>query len=69
MAYQLIFQPAGRRGLVDDSKTILECSRDLGVAIESPCGSGKVCGKCKIKVEEGFFEKFAIDSKMAHLSP
>lgn len=69
MAYQLIFQPAGRRGLVSESKTLLECSRDLGVAIEAPCGSGKVCGKCKVKIEEGFFEKFGIDSKMAHLSP
>ncbi len=69
MSYQIIFQPSGRRGPVEEGKTLLEASRELGVDIEAICGGAKKCGKCKIKIEEGFFEKFNIESKMEHLSP
>lgn len=67
--YQVIFQPSGRRGRVEEGKTLLEASRELGVDIEAVCGGAKKCGKCKVKIEEGFFEKFNIDSKMGNLSP
>lgn len=40
----------------------------MGVDIESLCGEKKFCGKCKIRVEEGFFEKFGIESSGSHLS-
>ncbi|MFZ5632550.1 MAG: ASKHA domain-containing protein [Bacillota bacterium] len=66
--YQVIFQPSGRRGRVEEGKNLLEASRELGVDIEAICGGAKKCGKCKVKIEEGFFEKFNIDSRMSHLS-
>jgi len=69
MEYNVIFQPSGRRGKVAAGKTLLEASHELGVEIEAPCGAHKVCGKCKVKIETGFFEKFNIDSRMEHLSP
>ncbi|MGB9803605.1 ASKHA domain-containing protein [Desulfofundulus sp.] len=69
MQHQVIFQPSGRRGMVERGITLLEAARELGVDIENLCGGAKVCGKCKIKIEEGFFEKFGIDSSMEHLSP
>ncbi|MCL6557710.1 MAG: ASKHA domain-containing protein [Firmicutes bacterium] len=69
MEHLVIFQPSGRRGKVEDGTTLLDASHELGVDIEAVCGGVKVCGKCKVKIEEGFFEKFNIDSKMAHLSP
>ncbi|OAT82971.1 ASKHA domain-containing protein [Desulfotomaculum copahuensis] len=69
MASTVIFQPSGRRGQVEQGKTLLEAARELGVDIESVCGGVKVCGKCKVKIEEGFFEKFGIDSRVEHLSP
>lgn len=69
MSFHIIFQPSGRRGLVEEGKTLLDASRELGVDIEAPCGGAKVCGKCKVKIEEGYFEKFALDSQMSHLSP
>lgn len=69
MSYQVIFQPSGRRGRVEEGKTLLEASRELGVDIEAICGGAKKCGKCKVKIEEGFFEKFNIDSRMSNLSP
>ncbi|PKM81136.1 MAG: ferredoxin [Firmicutes bacterium HGW-Firmicutes-14] len=64
-----MFQPSGRRGKVAEGKTLLEASYELGVEIEAPCGAHKVCGKCKVKVETGFFEKFNIDSRVENLSP
>ncbi|MHB8986486.1 MAG: ASKHA domain-containing protein [Eubacteriales bacterium] len=69
MQHRVIFQPSGRRGKVEDGTTLLDASHELGVDIEAVCGAVKVCGKCKVKVEEGFFEKFNIDSKMSNLSP
>ncbi|HAP31620.1 MAG TPA: ferredoxin [Firmicutes bacterium] len=69
MGHTVIFQPSGRRGTVESGTDLLDASRQLGVDIESPCGAARVCGKCKVQVEEGFFEKFGIESKMSNLSP
>ncbi len=66
---KVIFQPSGRRGEIEEGKTILEAAQALGVDIEGLCGNKKVCGKCKVRIEEGYFEKDNIDSGMAHLSP
>ena len=62
----VIFQPSGRRGLVPEGVTIVEASRLLGVDIEAPCGGKQVCGKCKVRVEQGQFQKFGIESKHMH---
>jgi len=66
---KLIFQPSGRRGEVDKGMTIIEASRLLGADIEALCGEKKKCGKCKIRIEEGFFEKYGIQSSMSHTNP
>ncbi|MFQ5975641.1 MAG: ASKHA domain-containing protein [Candidatus Hydrothermarchaeales archaeon] len=68
MKYKVIFQPSGRRGDVEEGKTLQQASQELGVEIESICGGKKTCGKCKVQIQEGFFEKFGIDSKMENLS-
>jgi uncharacterized 2Fe-2S/4Fe-4S cluster protein (DUF4445 family) len=65
----VIFQPSGRRGKVEKGLTLIEASRRLGVDIESLCGEKKKCGKCIVRIEEGYFEKFGIDSKKGHVSP
>jgi uncharacterized 2Fe-2S/4Fe-4S cluster protein (DUF4445 family) len=65
----VIFQPSGRRGLVDEGTTIKEASRGLGVDIESICGEKQTCGKCLVRVEEGFFERFGIESHSSHCGP
>lgn len=66
---RIIFQPSGRRGEVKKGITIIEASRELGVDIETLCGEKKVCGKCKVRIEEGFFEKFGIRSTRENVSP
>ncbi|RJP70311.1 MAG: DUF4445 domain-containing protein [Candidatus Abyssobacteria bacterium SURF_17] len=65
----VIFQPSGQRGRVEEGKNLLEVSRELGVDIESVCGGTKTCGKCKVRVQRGFFERHGIHSQMEHLSP
>lgn len=66
---KVIFQPSGRRGEVADGTNLLEAARLLGVDIENICGGKGTCGKCKVRIEEGYFEKDAIESKMSHLTP
>jgi len=65
----VIFQPSGSRGYVEDGTPLLEAARELGVAIESPCGGRMMCSKCRVHIEEGFFERFGIYSSMDHLNP
>lgn len=64
----VIFQPSGRRGKVEKGISLIEASRLLGVDIEALCGEKKVCGKCKVRIEEGFFEKFGIQSSRSNVS-
>ncbi|MCK4768286.1 MAG: 2Fe-2S iron-sulfur cluster binding domain-containing protein, partial [Desulfobacula sp.] len=65
----VIFQPSGRRGEVPKGCNIIEASRLLGVDIEALCGETKVCGKCIVRIEEGHFEKYNIQSSMNNVSP
>ncbi|MBI4317085.1 MAG: DUF4445 domain-containing protein [Chloroflexi bacterium] len=69
MEHRVIFQPSGRRGLVEQGKTLLEAARELGVEIETVCGQKQTCGKCKVRIEEGFFQRYGIASGMEHVSP
>ncbi len=68
-SHRVVFQPAGRQGLVPSGITILEAARLLGVEIESICGGRQTCGKCKVIIEEGFFPKLRIRSSREHVSP
>ena len=65
---KIIFQPSGRRGEIRKGLNIIEASRLLGVDIETLCGEKKVCGKCKVRIEEGHFEKYGVRSSRANLS-
>lgn len=66
--FMVIFQPSARRGLIEEGTNLIEASRQLGVDIEALCGEKKVCGKCKVRIEEGFFEKFGIQSSKKNVS-
>ncbi|MDA3789941.1 MAG: 2Fe-2S iron-sulfur cluster-binding protein, partial [Desulfobacula sp.] len=65
----VIFQPSGRRGEVPKGCNIIEASRLIGVDIEALCGETKVCGKCIVRIEEGHFEKYNIQSSIDHVTP
>ncbi len=66
---KVIFQPSGTRGEIKRGLSIIEASRELGVDIEILCGEKRVCGKCKVRIEEGSFEKFGIHSTLKNVSP
>jgi uncharacterized 2Fe-2S/4Fe-4S cluster protein (DUF4445 family) len=53
----VILQPSGRRGHVDEGTSLREAARQLGVEIESICAENATCGKCKVVVEEGNFDR------------
>lgn len=65
---RIVFQPSGRRGEIEKGKTLLDASQELGVDIKSLCGGKQLCGKCKVKIEEGRVEKLGIQSSMTHLT-
>ena len=67
--YQIVFQPSGRRGEVEEGATILQAAQSLGVGIEAACGGAMVCGKCKIIPEFGTFDKLGLSSAKEHISP
>ncbi len=69
MNYQVIFMPSGRRGQIQHGKTLLVGAQKIGVALESICNGRQTCGKCKIRVESGYFDKHSIHSAVTHLSP
>jgi uncharacterized 2Fe-2S/4Fe-4S cluster protein (DUF4445 family) len=65
----VVFQPSGSRGYVEDGANLLEVARSLGVEIETPCGGLLMCSKCRVRIEEGFFERFGVESSMSHCNP
>ena len=65
----VILQPSGRRGYVGHGQSLRAAARELGVEIESICAENATCGKCKVLVEEGDFERYGIQSARDHLSP
>ena len=67
--HKIIFTPSGRRGEIEDGVNLKEASEKLGVGIEGTCSQKGTCGKCKIRIEEGSFEKYHIESSGSHLSP
>jgi uncharacterized 2Fe-2S/4Fe-4S cluster protein (DUF4445 family) len=67
--YQVILQPSGRRGQFTPGTGLRAAARSLGVDIESICAENATCGKCKVIVEEGKFERYGITSSHKNLSP
>jgi uncharacterized 2Fe-2S/4Fe-4S cluster protein (DUF4445 family) len=67
--FQVVFQPAGKRGSVPDGITVLDAARMLGVGIEAICGGRQTCAKCRISVADGQFAKYALTSAPEHVSP
>jgi uncharacterized 2Fe-2S/4Fe-4S cluster protein (DUF4445 family) len=67
--HTIIFQPSGSRGMVPHGINVRAAARSLGVDIESICAENSTCGKCKVLVQEGNFERLGINSRRDHLSP
>lgn len=70
---QVLFQPSGRRGPVPLGVSLAEAAHRLGESLESPCGGSHRCGKCRVRIEEGPFDRQGLcqglQSQMAHAGP
>jgi uncharacterized 2Fe-2S/4Fe-4S cluster protein (DUF4445 family) len=66
--FRVIFQPAGRQGLVPAGTSLLNAARLLGVEIESICGGRQTCAKCQVRIEEGAFARYGIESSAQHVT-
>ncbi|MDP6095864.1 MAG: 2Fe-2S iron-sulfur cluster-binding protein [Gammaproteobacteria bacterium] len=60
----MVFQPSGRRGRIPEGRTILKTARKLGVGIEDLCAGARTCAKCRVRVEEGMFDREDISSSL-----
>jgi uncharacterized 2Fe-2S/4Fe-4S cluster protein (DUF4445 family) len=53
MAYQIEFEPVGRRGECPEGSSLLDCARQLGVGLVSICGGQGKCLACKVQLLRG----------------
>lgn len=68
MKYKIVFQPSGTVTEVEEGTNLLAAAQNAGVDIQAYCGGGKVCGKCRVKVVTGQFDKHKIKSSADHLT-
>ena len=66
---RVVFQPSGRRGDVPRGITLVEASRLLGADIEALCGENRVCGKCRVRIEDGTVPGMNVTSRRDHVTP
>jgi uncharacterized 2Fe-2S/4Fe-4S cluster protein (DUF4445 family) len=64
----VVFQPSGRRAEVEEGTTLMDAARNMGVDIETICGTKHTCGQCKVQIQEGEFAREGIISSMEHVS-
>jgi uncharacterized 2Fe-2S/4Fe-4S cluster protein (DUF4445 family) len=50
--HEIVFQPNGKRGEIEQGKTLLHAARELGVDINAICGGVASCGKCIVKIQQ-----------------
>jgi uncharacterized 2Fe-2S/4Fe-4S cluster protein (DUF4445 family) len=67
--FKVIFQPSGVQGRVAGGTTVREAARQLGVEIESLCGDAATCGKCRVLIETGRYDRMDVSSGMDHVTP
>lgn len=53
LAYQIDFEPVGRRGNYPADESLLETARQLGIDLISVCGGKGTCGCCKVQILDG----------------
>ncbi len=67
--YTVVFQPSGARGKAAAGTTVRDAARQVGVEIESLCADKATCGKCRVLIETGRFDRMGITSTIEHVSP
>jgi uncharacterized 2Fe-2S/4Fe-4S cluster protein (DUF4445 family) len=52
-AFQIDFQPVGRRGTARPDQTLLEAAQTAGVGLASVCGGAGTCEECRVRLVTG----------------
>lgn len=52
-SYRITFLPSGREVRAESATTLIRAARDAGLHINASCGGTGVCGKCRVRLEEG----------------
>ena len=53
---RITFLPSGKTGDAPYGAGVCDAARELGLALETPCGGKGTCGKCRVKVVSGCVE-------------
>ncbi|MBU0676319.1 MAG: DUF4445 domain-containing protein [Proteobacteria bacterium] len=53
MSHQIHFQPDNVKIIVEEGDNLLTAAANAGVYIHAYCGGDGVCGKCKVKIDQG----------------
>jgi uncharacterized 2Fe-2S/4Fe-4S cluster protein (DUF4445 family) len=61
---RITFQPTGRTVSVLRGTTILEAAARVGLVLDTPCGGGGTCGKCRVRVTLNAGEPGDADKKV-----
>lgn len=51
--FEVDFEPIGRRTMISAGENLLEAAQSAGVELVAPCGGIGVCGRCRIRLENG----------------
>lgn len=54
MNYKVNFSSHGKTVTMEEGKTLLDAAATAGIPLESNCGSTGKCGKCKVRVAQGY---------------
>jgi len=65
----VVFEPSGRRGRINEGKTILEAAQELGVDLQKVWGGQAQGGKFKVLIIDGGPEQHGMVSQIENLSP
>ncbi len=52
--FEVVFFPHGRRDFFPLGTTVMAAAEKLGVDISTVCGGKGTCGKCKIRIDDGY---------------
>ncbi|MBI2860709.1 MAG: DUF4445 domain-containing protein [Chloroflexi bacterium] len=52
-SFLIDFEPVGRRGHCPSGRSLLDCSRQLGVELINVCGGRGTCGHCRVQLISG----------------
>jgi molybdopterin-guanine dinucleotide biosynthesis protein A/ferredoxin len=53
---RVLFLPEGKEVVVPLGTTLLSAAREAGLALQSLCGGEGICGRCRLRVQEGQVE-------------